>query len=595
MSPNLRLAFIALLAASAACSDGQEPTPPSRIASITFDRDSVVLDPGGRYVVPSPEARDTNGQVLTDVTYAWRSGDPDVATVDATGRLVAISVGETTVSASAEGASGSFTVVVVPSYLGSVELLSVPATLLPGGAVQVIAQFRDTAGRPAAPPRDEVVWSSSDSATARVQPSENPEGPVRAVAISLQAGHAVITARRGPLSASATLRIEPESFLAVAAGGAEACAITASHRTYCWGESTIGQLGGGLPDLRCGDLGYCSAVPLLVHGQEQFERLALSGTHSCGITIASEPFCWGGGLVNDMRRGSIECLPVDLDPGIQCIPEPRPIELAGPAAAVAPGGDFGCVLDRQGVVRCWGDARGGGLGTANAPDLCTEHPPGSVSEFPCSRNPVEIDDPGPFAALETGGHACGLTPDGEARCWGGNRFGQLGRGGTSTGELPAPVSGGLHFDQISVGGSHTCALASGTAYCWGWNGEGQLGSTLETSCSDTEPAACEPVPVPGHLFTRISAGSANTCALDAAGTAWCWGWNATGALGNGTTESTTTPVAVSAGLVFQDISAGGAVTCGYTTDGEAYCWGDTLGIVDGVADHPVPTKVPGQL
>jgi hypothetical protein len=590
VSPTFRLACIALVAASAACSDDQEPSPPSRIASITFSQDSVILNPGGVYALPAPEARDTRGQVLSDVTYTWSSTAPYVATVNATGRVAGVAVGGTIVSASAEDVSGTITVIVVPLPLHSLELLPAAATLLPGSAVQVVAQFLDTAGQLVFVPQDEVLWSSSDAAVVGLRRSENPVGQVRVVAAALQAGEAVITARRGTLSASATIKIVPESFLAVVAGGTHACAITASHRTYCWGASSEGQLGGGLPDLHCLEYSYCSTVPLLVHGEERFERLSLGSWHSCGLTSGGEPFCWGGGLENAMRAGSTQCLPLYL--GFPCVPEPLRIELTGVGVAIAAADNYGCVLDSQGMVRCWGVAQG--LGTATVPSTCIVPGVGGYSEYPCSPDPIEIDDPGPFRALDAGGHTCALTPEGEARCWGPNGSGQLGRGDTSSVELPGPVSGGIHFDQITAGGAHTCALASGTAYCWGSNRYDQLGSTVETSCGDLWPAACEPRPVAGHLFTRISAGVEHTCALDASGTAWCWGRNAVGQLGDGTTQSSMTPVAVSGGLVFQEISAGGDVTCGYTTNGQAYCWGDTLGIVDGVLDHLVPTKVPGQ-
>jgi alpha-tubulin suppressor-like RCC1 family protein len=72
----------------------------------------------------------------------------------------------------------------------------------------------------------------------------------------------------------------------------------------------------------------------------------------------------------------------------------------------------------------------------------------------------------------------------------------------------------------------------------------------------------------------VSTGKYYACGLTAAGAAYCWGNNAHGELGNGTTTSSNVPVPVSGGLSFASISAGYFYTCGVTPAGAAYCWGD---------------------
>jgi alpha-tubulin suppressor-like RCC1 family protein len=104
--------------------------------------------------------------------------------------------------------------------------------------------------------------------------------------------------------------------------------------------------------------------------------------------------------------------------------------------------------------------------------------------------------------------------------------------------------------------------------CWGDDGFGQLG---DGSTTDSD----RPVPVPGlpGAVVRVVAGAVHTCALVEDGEAFCWGQNAHGQLGSGTTRNASSPVAVAGGLTFQTLLAGGGMTCGFAQGGGEYCWG----------------------
>jgi alpha-tubulin suppressor-like RCC1 family protein len=210
-----------------------------------------------------------------------------------------------------------------------------------------------------------------------------------------------------------------------------------------------------------------------------------------------------------------------------------------------------------------------------------------------------------FSSVYAGGaHTCALTAAGNAFCWGRGESGQLGVPAPTTtcqtdggpfpcSMIPIPVETGLGFVRLALGGAHTCALLSdGTAFCWGNNASGQLGDGTTTN-SHT------PVPVlTGLKFTSIDAGASHTCALTSAGEAYCWGRNDRGQLGDGTIVDRLAPAFVS-GFTFQQIAAGGfsiGHTCGLATTGQTYCWGDNgrgqLGV--GSADllpHPMPMPV----
>ena len=108
----------------------------------------------------------------------------------------------------------------------------------------------------------------------------------------------------------------------------------------------------------------------------------------------------------------------------------------------------------------------------------------------------------------------------------------------------APDSVGVDSQgSIAASSSHACAVAqSGSAYCWGNNNSGQLGN------GDIWTNRSTPVPVLGdQRFVHLSVGSAHSCALTATGTAPCWGNNRNGQLGDGTTASRLSSTVVSGG------------------------------------------------
>jgi len=127
-------------------------------------------------------------------------------------------------------------------------------------------------------------------------------------------------------------------------------------------------------------------------------------------------------------------------------------------------------------------------------------------------------------------HTCGVTGSGEAYCWGWNSWGVLGDG-TDIGRLtPTRVAGALNWGFVGAGGSETCGLTiEGAAYCWGYNyPTGSLGQPP----SEVHDSPV-PVPVTGGLrFLWLEVGGA-TCGRTTLGLVYCWGANPFGQLGIG--------------------------------------------------------------
>jgi alpha-tubulin suppressor-like RCC1 family protein len=255
-----------------------------------------------------------------------------------------------------------------------------------------------------------------------------------------------------------------------------------------------------------------------------------------------------------------------------------------------------CGLALTGVAFCWGSNIAGHLG------FVTQTTSVDTAGF-VGTNQL-------FKRLAAGGlHNCALNVADQAYCWGFNDQGQLGDGTTTTifpdtgAAAPAwvrPVSGGLAFDSITAGYKHTCALtAAGAAYCWGDNTYGQLGD-------GSTSRSLVPVAVAGgQTFVTLSAGFYHTCGIVTTGEAYCWGRNTPnavqesvgGQLGDGTTTDRPLPTLVSGGLTFQSISAGEVSTCGVTGSSLAYCWGDNeygQAGTGSTASVLVPTKVSNQ-
>ncbi len=173
-----------------------------------------------------------------------------------------------------------------------------------------------------------------------------------------------------------------------------------------------------------------------------------------------------------------------------------------------------------------------------------------------------------------------LDPDGgRVWCWGANTAGQVGQGITGS---PVGVPTLLpDFDdvvELSSAGSaaHFCARKSdNSVWCWGWNVSGQVGDG--TSGSSNQFRAT-PLRVNGVSATGLALGGRRTCALVLGQKVQCWGLNDFGQLGDNSTEQRSLPVTVKTGPTtdlaqVSSVGVGPTHSCATRTNGEVWCWG----------------------
>lgn len=305
--------------------------------------------------------------------------------------------------------------------------------------------------------------------------------------------------------------------------------------------------------------------------------LSAGVVHTCRVTSSKSVECWGWNEDGQLGDGTTTN-------------RTTPVTVAGLPSAVQTvtgGVTHSCALTSVGTVLCWGRNADGQLGDGTT----TSH---------LSAVPVTGLTPGVQAI--TAGHyqTCALTQAGAVTCWGaawGRSYDEDGQPITAAARATTPVIvTGLESEVAAVvaGRYHACALTlGGVVKCWGWNANGQLGDGTSVD---------RPVPVdviglaPG---TRaIAAGFDHTCGLAADGQVLCWGRNAYGQLGDGTTTDRPRPIAVTGlSTTVRALAAGEDHTCALTNDNAVACWGDNenwqLGVNTREEARPTPERVPG--
>src|SRR5262249_5683353 len=140
----------------------------------------------------------------------------------------------------------------------------------------------------------------------------------------------------------------------------------------------------------------------------------------------------------------------------------------------------------------------------------------------------------------------------------------------STTAVQVTALGASVADVATGEGAHSCARKTdGTLWCWGYNANGQLGNGSTTQSTTPIQVASLDASV-----AQVARGKRHACERKLDGTLWCWRYNNYGQLGNGSTAQSAAPVQVAAlGTSVAEVATAYQHTCARKTDGTLWCWG----------------------
>jgi alpha-tubulin suppressor-like RCC1 family protein len=368
----------------------------------------------------------------------------------------------------------------------------------------------------------------------------------------------------------------------LAVGELTVCVLRTAGGTSCWGYNS------GYVEYRS-TTAPSANIPTAVANGVTLQSISTGPAQfMCGVTVEKSGVCWGRAGYGQMANGIAGAA------GNAVTPMSSPIRWS----ALAVGRLTACGINEGGVVYCWGLNQHGELGNTTTALRGT------------ATTPTAISSTNTFKRVSVGWqHACAITTDGDLYCWGHNSDGQLGRGTADTVAHPEPakVAGSTKWVDVALSSRSTCAIATdATAWCWGFNFNGQLGDNSTTTRSAPVAVATTDKFFDIEMSSGFGAGGSqdlppgsgqgsftHTCALRADSTAFCWGFNLYGQLGDNSSTNRLTPVAVAGGEKFGVLGLGGSASCGMR-DEYIWCWGgNAIGQLGNASyiDAKTPVKV----
>lgn len=283
-------------------------------------------------------------------------------------------------------------------------------------------------------------------------------------------------------------------------GSGSVCAITTDGDLYCWGANDFGQLGSGVD-------GYLTSQTSPTRVGTDSDWLAVTGFSDtfCGIREGGSVWCWGAGGIGTIGDG---------DTALRNVPTRVILSDDTPSSgfqAIDAGVDLNCGVTSAKTLFCWGYDVAGAVGASPSPETTLT-------------KATQVGSDNTWESVGGGYRfACALNNSKEASCFGENVFGALGDGTTDAKPL-TPVSGSMHWDDLSLGLFHTCGISSTNLYCWGQNAQGQI-DWVDAAASYTTPREV----APDASWSDVDNGDATTCGITE-GDVWCWGYNGHGLL-----------------------------------------------------------------
>jgi alpha-tubulin suppressor-like RCC1 family protein len=435
------------------------------------------------------------------------------------------------------------------------------AFLGPARASRVVALQRSAAGRWS------TVVSSRESPSGRAVlrvPPASVDGRFlyRARAAGFHGAPAAATTARYVVLGTSHWKSLPASDLFTL------CGVKVDDSGWCMGDDTYGQVGNG----------SSGGPPATRQLPDRWAAVSTSGVSTCGVKTDHTGWCWGAGDYGQLGDG--------VSAEHHLVAAPRQVVGSWISVTTYRGINQGltCGLQTDHTGWCWGQDTNGQVGDGTYGDARGAQP-----------RPYQL--PSTWRSLTSDGDTtCGVRMDDTGWCWGMNLAGSVGTGSTSVG-VPTPFQLPGQWTSLAPGETTCGVRTDGSGWCWGYDLAGQVGdgTTGDPDQNSSHPGLFQE---PG-TWTSLATFGATTCGIRTDLTAWCWGDDGAGKVGNGAAGGYDPVLAPSQLPGTWSALAGDDLTmCGIHTDGTGWCWGDdSEGQVgdgpDAVQVKEVPTRLPG--